>query len=207
MLSFSFIHATCQRFKKTNHVDSTIIIDSIERQKEYEALVKGTSLEGSSLDKENNVATSHKTIDTLIYGVYYVGTAGANTQLYAAANPLITTLIFQPGQQFIFTKSNADYIPVTFGEKHGYVAKIAILKIHKYGDSKIVTFHPEYGTYDYLPTQNNNTYSENNNGSSNSSNVTISNGYSGIKTVHVSGYTRKDGTNVSSHYRSAPSKH
>ncbi|WP_294275991.1 hypothetical protein [uncultured Chryseobacterium sp.] len=111
---------------------------------------------------------------------YYTVLLTEDTNVYAASsNESIVTTIPKDTQVYISTKANKkNYKKIKWGNYYG------------------LAYNPSYTTYSsYSPAKSYTT-------SAPSYHYTPSTSSGG--TVHVKGYTRKDGTRVSSHTRSAP---
>ncbi len=202
IICYCLIGCSRQHALQTSNKSKHLSYSDDQRQSDYEALVRGTSLEvKSDIPKQYSIAEYP----------YCVGTASENTQLYEDSNMLKTILVFEKGQQFVYYNTTNNIIRVGFGSKNGYVSRYAIAYEQPYtpAEYKTINWHAEYGTYNYIPNQNLNTnYSKTTKSDYSHSyskfNAPVS---SSEKTVHVKGYLKKNGTYVQPYNRRPPRKH
>lgn len=144
---------------------------------------------------------------------YYLTVSDTDTPVYNTLNGIDQQTSIEAGKAFIYLDGKKN-TSVTYGSASGFSSQLVSWKRLKKLTKKQVdhlTFTPGYGyIYDGIPVALyqygrliKNTPSS---GSSSSGSTTRSSTSSG-GTVHVKGYTRKDGTYVSPHTRSAPRRH
>ena len=144
---------------------------------------------------------------------YYLVVSDTETPIYTTVDGFEPVTIIEGGKAFVY-KDGSARTSTKYGSAAGYSPRLATWKRFKKLTKKqvdLLTFTSGYGyVYDGIPvalyqygrlTKSKSSYLP-----SSSSTSTKSNGSSG-GTVHVKGYTRKDGTYVRPHTRSAPKRH
>lgn len=144
---------------------------------------------------------------------YYLTVSDTETPVYSTLNGIDQLASIEAGKAFLYLDGKKNTV-VIYGSTSGFSSQLSTWKrLKKFSKKQIdnLTFTTGYGyTYDGIPVTlyqygrllKNSPSS----GSSSSSSTTRSSTSSG-GTVHVKGYTRKNGTYVSPHTRSAPRRH
>ncbi|WP_293309509.1 hypothetical protein [Pedobacter sp. UBA5917] len=144
---------------------------------------------------------------------YYLTVSDTETSVYSTLNGIDQPTSIEAGKAFLYLKGKKS-TSIKYGTTNGFSSQLSSWRRLKRLSKKQVdnlTFTTGYGyVYDGLPVTlykygrliKNSPSS----GSSSSGSTTRSSTSSG-GTVHVKGYTRKDGTYVSPHTRSAPRRH
>lgn len=144
---------------------------------------------------------------------YYLTVSDAETPIYNTLNGIDQPSSIAPGKAFVYESGTKNAF-IKYGSITGYSAKLTTWKkLKKLSKEQVdnLAFTNEYGyvndgipviQYQYGKLIKNNPSSISSSSSSTSRSSTSSGG-----TVHVKGYTRKNGTYVSPHTRSAPRRH
>ena len=146
---------------------------------------------------------------------YYLAVADTETPIYSTVERYNQQGVIEAGKAFVYS-GNAHIPPIKYGVVNGYsIQMLTWKKLRKLSKKKlkILAFTSEYGyTYDGVPTSSyrygrlvatSPSYTPSKSYGSGSTKNTKSTG----GTVQVKGYTRKDGTYVKPHTRSAPRRH
>ncbi|MBU2046577.1 MAG: hypothetical protein KJ712_07595 [Bacteroidetes bacterium] len=119
--------------------------------------------------------------------IYYVGETTSITNIYLQTDTTsYLTYSIPSGTKVLSRKRGKKYNYLMYKNFFGYAYNPSFSNYHKYNST---TDGNLYGYSSYKPSSTSNSTS------------------SGSGTVHVKGYTRKDGTYVQPHTRSAPRKH
>ncbi|WP_148042732.1 hypothetical protein [Pedobacter jejuensis] len=146
---------------------------------------------------------------------YYLTVSDTETPIYSTANGYDQQGLIEAGKAFIYSGTSRR-TPTKYGMISGYSPRIVAWKpLRKLSKKQLelLAFTNDYGyTYDGVPISSyrygrlaptSPTYTPSRSYGSGSTKTTKSTG----GTVHVKGYTRKDGTYVKPHTRSAPRRH
>ncbi|MFC6223409.1 hypothetical protein ACFP2F_09170 [Hymenobacter artigasi] len=120
--------------------------------------------------------------------IYYVGQTSEPTKLYAASDTATTLTYTVPvGSRVLSRKKSKKYHYIIFETYTGYAYNPVLGNYHKYNSAI------DGNLYGYSSTKSTSTYNSSSSSSKSSGGP-----------VHVKGYTRKNGTYVQPHTRSAP---
>ncbi|MBB6238470.1 hypothetical protein HDC90_003103 [Pedobacter sp. AK013] len=142
---------------------------------------------------------------------YYLTVSDAETPIFSTSNEIDQSSSIASGKAFVYSRGTKNAF-IKYGSITGYSAKLRTWKkLKKLSKEQAdnLKFTDEYGyVYDGIPViQYRYGKLIKNNTSSVSSSSTSRSTTSSGGTVHVKGYTRKNGTYVSPHTRSAPRRH
>ncbi len=144
---------------------------------------------------------------------YYLTVSDAETAVYSTLNGIDQPTSIEAGKAFLYLEGKKN-TSIKYGSTNGFSSQLSTWRRLKKLSKKQVdhlTFTTGYGyVYDGIPVTLYNygrlIKNSPSSGPSSSGSTTRSTTSSG-GTVHVKGYTRKDGTYVSPHTRSAPRRH